>query len=172
MDQLSQEIFSILKDETNRRLIEESKERIFTCLDLLSEEEIWTRPNKNSNSVGNLVLHLCGNVRQYMLAGMDGQDDVRHRSLEFETTDGPNKIELKEKIRDVLSQTSAAIERLSPEKLIEVKRVQCYDEKVLSIIVHVIEHFSYHTGQIVFYTKLLKDHDMAFYAGQDLNKTQ
>src|SRR5205085_2382135 len=72
-----------LRRESRRRLIDESLPRIRKCLAELSDEEIWFRPNEQSNSMGNLVLHLCGNVGQYVLSGLGGAADHRRRPEEF-----------------------------------------------------------------------------------------
>jgi len=84
MDEYKKEIFDQIKSEVRRRLIDESMPRLKSCLEKLSEEDIWWRPNDNSNSVGNLILHLCGNIRQWMLAALGGSVDNRVRQKEFD----------------------------------------------------------------------------------------
>jgi len=143
--------------------------RIQKCLDQLSEQEVWQRPNDSSNSVGNLILHLCGNITQYILSGLGGKQDLRERDTEFESEGGVDKEELILMLSQVVSEASNVINSLSEEQLNEAYQVQGYDHTGISIIIHVVEHYSYHTGQIAFWTKLLKDQDLGFYAGQDLN---
>ena len=155
--------------EAHRRLVGESIPRIRKCLDQLSVEEIWYRPNENSNSVGNLVLHLCGNVRQWLIAGLGDQPDIRERQKEFDER-GPLPTEkllleldlLEKEIEDLLASLTA-------EKLAGDYIVQGFQENGVSILVHVVEHFSYHVGQITYFTKARLDIDMGYYAGLELN---
>ena len=152
------------------RVIEESTPRIKKCLALLSEEEIWFRPNAETVSVGNLLLHISGSMRQWICAGLGGQEDNRVRSEEF-TEPGPLPLEhltnvLDNAIRDAVSVLDAT----DPAALLETHPVQAYVESGLSIIIHQIEHFNYHTGQITYYTKSVKAVDLGYYAGDDLER--
>jgi uncharacterized damage-inducible protein DinB len=137
---------------------------------LLKEEDIWKRPNSASNSIGNLILHLCGNITQYAISSLGGNPDNRVRDLEFSTTSGYTKKELLAKLQAVAKEASAIIQNASEEELLRVRSVQGFDYSGIAIIVHVVEHYSYHTGQIAFWTKILKDKDLGFYTGVDLNK--
>lgn len=149
--------------------MEENTPRIAQCLGELTEEEIWKRPNVSSNSVGNLVLHLCGNIRQYIIANLGNQPDIRTRDAEFATEGGVDKAALLEKITTTTNEATAVIRSLSLEDLMKERSVQGFEQTGINSIIHVVEHYSYHTGQIVFWTKLLKDIDLGFYAGMDLN---
>jgi len=149
--------------------MEESTPRIAQCLGELTEEEIWKRPNESSNSVGNLVLHLCGNIRQYIIANLGNQPDTRTRDAEFAAREGLNKAALLEKMTTTANEATAVIRGLSLEDLMKERSVQGFEQTGINSIIHVVEHYSYHTGQIVFWTKLLKDIDLGFYAGLDLN---
>jgi len=161
----------LLVADIHRRLFTEGSDRIKKCLSHLSEDQIWYKHNDNTNTVGNLVLHLCGNVRQYILHGIDGQDDVRERSLEF-SEKGPIDTEiLIQKLEKLEYDVTAAFSRIKAEHLIEDRTVQGFDENVISILIHVAEHFSYHVGQITFYTKYILDVDTGYYAGLDLDVT-
>ena len=161
----------ILSKEFHRRLIEEGFARIEKCCGILSEDEIWSSRNANTNSVGNLILHLTGNVRQYIQTGIDGQADVRERDLEFDVNSRVDSKEVLGKLKKVITEAHQIVSNLSEEELTEKRTVQGFSETVLSIIIHVIEHFSYHVGQITFYTKYLKDVDTGYYDGLDLNAT-
>lgn len=165
----AQQIRDLAIADVKRRLITESMPRINKCLDELSIEEVWHKQNANTNSIGNLVLHLCGNVRQYILSGIDGQEDVRERDLEF-SEKGPIEVSiLKEQLKSLMIEVDRALDRITPEDMIRNVRVQGFEENVTSILIHVTEHFSYHVGQITFYTKFIKDVDTGYYAGLDLN---
>lgn len=143
--------------------------RIAQCLDLLSEQEVWQRPNASSNSVGNLVLHLCGNIRQYIISGLGRQPDSRERDAEFAANEGFTKQELLQKLTDTVAEAARAIELADDDSLLTERKVQGYTLTGIGIIIHVVEHYSYHTGQIAFWTKLLKDEDLGFYGSSDLN---
>lgn len=157
--------------DVKRRLFIEGISRIKKCMDQLSEEQVWYKHNANVNSVGNMVLHLCGNVTQYVLHGIDGQPDVRQRATEF-SEKGPISHEvLIKKLDELEKQVDAALDRITAEDLTEERQVQGFDENVTSILIHVTEHFSYHVGQITYYTKYILDVDTGYYAGLDLDVT-
>lgn len=160
----------IIKD-VKRRLFEEGATRIKKCLNELSIDQIWYKHNGNTNSVGNLILHLCGNVRQYVLHGIDGQKDVRHRATEFSEKGPIAASVLVAKLDKLESDVSEALDRITSDDLVEDRKVQGFDENVISILIHVAEHFSYHVGQITFYTKYVNDVDTGYYAGLDLEVT-
>ncbi|MBT8232762.1 MAG: DUF1572 family protein [Saprospiraceae bacterium] len=162
---------SIVKAEFERRLIEEGLTRIKKCLSMLSEKEVWHNQNKNTNSVGNLILHLSGNVTQYILSGIGDAEDLRVRDEEFDTTARISKDKLIAKIESTLHAANKTIQNIREEDLTKEIRVQGFSETTLSVIIHVIEHFSYHVGQITYYTKYIKDADTGYYEGLDLNIT-
>ncbi|GAB2799690.1 hypothetical protein GCM10027275_52080 [Rhabdobacter roseus] len=147
----------------------ENTPRIAACLAELHEEEVWLRPNAASNSMGNLVLHLCGNIRQYAISGLGGQPDVRTRDEEFAAQGGPTKAELLAALTATVHEALVIIQNSDEQNLLARRWVQGYELSGIGIIMHVVEHYSYHTGQIAFWTKLLKNKDLGFYAGVDLN---
>jgi uncharacterized damage-inducible protein DinB len=135
--------------------------RIETCVAQLTPEQIWTRAAENDNAVGNLVLHLAGNVRQWILCGVGGQEDRRDRDREFAARSGENVLE---RLRPTVQEAVALFAALPHNKLSERRTIQKhYDVTVLEAIYHVVEHFSMHTGQIIFATKLLTGEDLGFY---------
>lgn len=150
--------------------IEENTKKVTKCFDELDEKDIWIHPNESSNSIGNLVLHLCGNIRQYIISSLGGKEDTRERDLEFLTQSGLNKGELLGKLSAIINEAKTIISAADAGNLLKVRSVQGYEYSGLGIIYHVVEHYSYHTGQIIFFTKLLKNKDMAFYSGINLNK--
>ena len=147
----------------------ENLPRIKKCLDLLSLEQIWQRPNAESNSVGNLILHLCGNINQYINASLGGEKDNRKRNLEFTSTENLTAEILFEKVEDVVLQAILTILKSNSKELLRQRKVQGFNLTGMGIILHVIEHFSYHTGQIAYYTKQLCNCDLKFYGDEDLN---
>ncbi len=149
--------------ETKRRILEESIPRIKKCLASLSEQEIWFKPNEHSNSVGNLILHLCGNVTQWIGSGLGKLPDNRLRDLEF-SEKGPlptaTLILALDQLEPLINES---LHKITEDDLLNLHDVQVYQETGISVLVHVVEHFSYHTGQIAFFTKWLKNMDLAFY---------
>ncbi|MEO0581182.1 MAG: DinB family protein [Bacteroidota bacterium] len=165
----TQSLTDLLIQETQRRLFEESIPRIKKCLSMVTEEEVWLSLNDATNSMGNLILHLNGNVRQWILSGLMGQPDTRQRQEEFDAL--PRSLEKTDLIH-MLDQLEAevreALEEVSPEDLIRKRSVQVFEESGLSILVHVVEHFSYHVGQITFFVKSIKNEETHYYGGQSL----
>jgi len=149
--------------------LHENTTRVEKCLIELSEEEIWLKPNKSTNSVGNLMLHLRGNITQYIISSLGNKEDMRNRELEFTTSGSYNKSELFDKLNSTVTEAVDIIKNLSEDELLSARSVQGYELSGTGIIIHVVEHYSYHTGQIALWTKLLKDKDLGFYAGIDLN---
>jgi uncharacterized damage-inducible protein DinB len=137
--------------------------RIEACVDQLTPEEVWSRNSENANSIGNLMLHLSGNVRQWILHGAGGAPDVRHRDAEFETRNGVAPAVLKQHLRMTVDEACALLRTLPHERLPERRTIQKHEVTVLEAILHVVEHFSQHTGQIIFITKHVTGDDLGFY---------
>lgn len=152
-----------LLKETRRRLFDESFPRLRQSLNTLTEQEIWTKPNANSNSVGNLSLHLCGNARQWIISGLGGVVDERQRQKEFDEKGPIATSQLIELINQLEHDIEDVLQKVRPSDLLNKRKVQTFQETGLSILVHVVEHFSYHIGQITYYVKLRKDIDTAYY---------
>jgi uncharacterized damage-inducible protein DinB len=137
--------------------------RIEVCLRQLSEDQVWARGGKNENAVGNLVLHLCGNARQWLVSGVGNRPDVRDRGAEFAARGGVSIPELAGRLRATVEEARAVIGAVTAERLSQRIVVQQYDVSVLEAIYHVVEHFSMHAGQIIFATKMLTGADLGFY---------
>lgn len=161
---IEDQILKSLRSEFNRRIFQEGFHRIVKCLAILTEDEVWRRPNENTVSVGNLILHLSGNVRQWICAGLGRQEDTRLRDMEFSTEGGMTKSRLISKIEKTVLDANKVVDKINAEDLTKMYDVQVYQENGLSIIVHVIEHFSYHVGQITFAVKSLKNVDTQYYS--------
>ena len=143
--------------------LEQLHSRIRDCLNKLGEDEIWARGAENENAIGNLVLHLTGNVRQWIVAGVGGEADTRLRDQEFAARGDTHKRELIEGLEAAVAQAKAVLENLPPARLTSRVTIQKYNVTVLEAIYHVVEHFSQHTGQIIFATKMLTGDDLGFY---------
>lgn len=138
--------------------------RIETCVEMLTPEQVWARNSANQNAVGNLLLHLNGNVRQWTLHGVGGQADHRQRDSEFDALEGPGAQELLARLRATVEESVALFRTLPAERLLEHIRPQGYEGTVLSAIYHVVEHFAGHTFQIMLLTKQFTGADLGFYA--------
>ena len=138
--------------------------RVETCLGKLTPEQIWMRGTENQNAVGNLVLHLSGNVRQWILSGVGGVPNARNRDGEFSARGGMEPEALARLLRDSVDRAVALIVALPPARLAERTTIQGHDVTLLEAIFHVVEHFSGHTSQIIFVTKMLTGEDLGFYS--------
>ena len=157
-------------DEVRRRMVEESMMKLQSCIEKLTLNQIWYRPNEHTLSIGNTLLHLNGNVRQYILAGLAGGEDTRQRSKEFSERSRISKEDLMSPLKETMQAVNQYLDQLDLENLTRIRPVQCFDETGVGILIHVVEHFSYHVGQVVYITKMLEGQDMGFYAGVDLEK--
>jgi len=149
--------------------IDENTVKVKSCMKVLDDNEIWFQPNAHVNSVGNTILHLCGNIRQYVISSIGGKTDIRERDLEFSTRGGFTNAELVLKLSKTLEEAKSVISSATEENLQRQRIVQKTSYSGIGIVIHITEHYSYHTGQIILLTKLFKDMDMGFYAGKNLN---
>lgn len=149
--------------EAIRRICEESIPRIEKCLNKLDEEEVWHRPNESLVSIGNLTLHVIGNARQWVVSGLGGFPDMRQRRAEFSEESRKSKEELLEDLRQLKVDIQRVLPSVNPDQLLKKRPVQIYNETGVAILIHATEHFSYHTGQISWHTKLLKNEDLNYY---------
>jgi uncharacterized damage-inducible protein DinB len=143
--------------------LEQLSGRIQDCLGRLNAEQVWARGSGNENAVGNLVLHLCGNVRQWIGTGVGGEVNVRDRDSEFQARAGASPAELADRLKSTVDQASGIIRNLPASRLSETTVIQKYDVTLLEAIYHVVEHFSQHAGQIMFATKMLTGDDLGYY---------
>jgi uncharacterized damage-inducible protein DinB len=149
--------------EFSGRKLRQLSERIGVCLSKLTEEQVWARKSTNENAVGNIVLHLCGNLRQWIGHGVAGLPDIRERDAEFNAVGGTDIGTLRAQLEKTVAETVRAIEQLPAEDLLTVVSIQKYSIPKMEAIYHVVEHFAQHTGQIIFATKLLTAEELGFY---------
>jgi uncharacterized damage-inducible protein DinB len=158
------------------RLREDYRVKIGGALAALSDEQVWWRPNEASNSAGNLLLHLAGNVRQWVVAGVGGEPDRRDRPREFAERAPLGRAELLARLDAALSDADAALARLEEEvaeaasdsPLQRVLLIQGFPQTALDAVFHAVEHFSYHTGQIVCLAKWHAAGRVRFYDDREL----
>jgi uncharacterized damage-inducible protein DinB len=146
--------------ESRRLLLTDYLTKIERCLEHLSNEQVWARPNEASNSIGNLMLHLCGNVRQWIIGGVGNRPVERHRQQEFDERRQLPARELLARLQSTLAEADAVLGDLGPETLLTMRAIQGYDVTVLGAVYHVVEHFSMHTGQIIVITKMVTARDL------------
>jgi len=140
-----------------------SGSRIEDCVGRLNHEQIWTRNADNLNSVGNLVLHLCGNVRQWIGFGIGELADQRDRDGEFAARGGLEPAELIERARQTVSDAIGIVGNFDGARLLEKVTIQNHEVTKMEAIYQVVEHFAQHTGQIMFITKMFTGDDLGYF---------
>jgi uncharacterized damage-inducible protein DinB len=129
----------------------------------LPEDAIWWRANDKSNSVGNLLLHLTGNVGQWIVSGVGGAPDRRNRAGEFAAHDGATAAELLDVLDQALDDVDAVLAKLTPDDLASRRTIQGRELTVLEAVYHVVEHFALHSGQIILVSKMHAPGAVRFY---------
>jgi uncharacterized damage-inducible protein DinB len=142
------------------RKLEQMTAAIVLCLGKLNEEQIWRRDQANENTIGNLVLHLCGNVQQWIGYSIGGDPDTRNRPAEFAATH-LERAALEEKLRTTIDHALDILRRFPPERLAYSVQTQMGPSTALEAIYQVVGHFQQHTGQIIFATKQMSGEDLA-----------
>jgi uncharacterized damage-inducible protein DinB len=144
-------------------LIKEYPIKLRHCVTALPPGAVWARPNQGSNSVGNLLVHLTGNVTEWILGGVGGRPINRNRASEFTRRNGGDGSELLDNLEAVLREADSVLAGLTEEDLERSLVIQGRDTTVLAAVYHVVEHFAMHTGQIVFLTKMYAPAKIHFY---------
>lgn len=162
------QLFNELKQNLCFRL-DESTRMIDKSLQEISDEELWQKPNNNLNSIGNLLLHLCGNMTQYAVASLGNLPDTRNRDEEFLIDGGFSTPELILKLKTTVENVKKIITYTPLNEFLRERQVQGFTLSGIGVIIHVVEHYSYHTGQIAFWVKFIKNKDLGFYEGLNLN---
>jgi uncharacterized damage-inducible protein DinB len=142
---------------------EEYLPKIERCVEKLTDEQAWWRPNPESNSIGNLLLHLSGNARQWIVSGLGAATDKRERQSEFDERQVIPRDELLRILRTTITDVDNVLADFDPARLLDKYPIQGTEATALAAIFHVTEHFSMHTGQIILLTKMLADIDLVFY---------
>ncbi len=137
--------------------------KIRAAVHTMSPDQLWWRPHPGANSAGNLLLHLSGNVRQWIISGVGGAPDQRHRDAEFAAQDGGDAASLLAALDATCTDACAVIRALSAEELAASRAIQGRDTNVFSAIYHVVEHFAGHTGQIILLAKQFTPGAVHFY---------
>ncbi|MFN2566342.1 MAG: DUF1572 family protein [Gemmatimonadaceae bacterium] len=148
-------------------LMEEYRTKLRRAVSAIPAQNVWRRPNEESNSVGNLLLHLAGNVRQWIVSGVGGAPDTRDRPAEFNTRSGASADELLAGLEAVLKDADDVLARLTPLDLMERRAIQGRDVSVMAAVYSAVQHFSTHLGQIIWVAKELSPGSIRFYDDAD-----
>ncbi len=144
------------------KLLDQSMLKIQNCLEQLSDDQIWWRPQEPLNSIGNLILHLDGNLRQWTIAGIGRADDNRDRPSEFSQRDAIEKKHLSAQLSQTVGEAKELFSSLSADQLLESRTIQEFDVTVLAAITHTTSHFVGHTHQIIYIARLILGSDYRF----------
>jgi hypothetical protein len=160
-------VTALFLEFSRRKLLEQYWPRLRSCVESLTEEQVWWRPHESSNSIGNLVLHLNGNVRQWLVVPFNGGDDGRDRPAEFAERRLIPAVLLLEQLDATMNEASSVLSRLGEAELLNTLSVQGYTVSGLEAVYQVVEHCGMHYGQIVYITKLVRGEGLDFYRELD-----
>lgn len=158
----AEQLVALVSDQWKREVPDGYVPKIADSLELLSDDEIWWRANDASNSAGNLILHLCGNLRQWIISGLGGAKDIRQRDLEFSEKGPIPRAELNEKLRETVDAASKVIRGLSAGDLVREYSIQGFRVTGYEAAIHVTTHVAYHAGQIIYVAKMKRGKDLGF----------
>jgi uncharacterized protein DUF1572 len=148
--------FGVAFLEESRNRASKARERINFCLGQVENDDIWWTPGEGSNSIGVILQHLMGNLRQWIISGVGGEPDVRDRPREFRVEEKTPKAVLQEQFNNILDQVDRTYSRMDPLQLLKRRKIQGFDESVLSAIYQTMTHLELHAGQITYITKMKK----------------
>ena len=139
--------------------------RLKRALEVLPAGDLWWRPHAGALSIGVVLTHLEGNVRQWILSGIGDLPDARDRAAEFRATDGEDRETLLTRLTQTVEEACRLIEALDETQLVATYAIQGDDVTGLYAVYHVVEHFGWHTGQAVWIAKARAgaDHGLAFF---------
>lgn len=163
------ELAALFLGHSRKRLLDEHWPRLKACVEPMTVEQVWCRPNEASNSVGNLLLHLNGNVTQWLVASFNREEDKRDRPAEFAAEGGLTAAELLARLGSTMDAAAKVLDRLTVDELLAPYEIQGYHVRGLDAVYQVVEHFGLHYGQIAYIAKQLSGKDLGFY--RELNKT-
>ncbi len=141
--------------------------KISLAVRAMPADRLWWRPYPSANSAGNLLLHLSGNVRQWIVSGIGQAPDVRHRDAEFSAVDGADVETLLRGLNAACHDADAVLATLTADSLTESRTIQGRETSVFAAVYHVVEHFSGHTGQLILLAKMFTPNAVRFYDDAD-----
>jgi hypothetical protein len=162
-------VTELFLDFSRRKLLDQYWPRLRACIEPLTDDQVWWRPNPASNSIGNLILHLNGNVRQWMVASFSHSEDARNRPAEFSETGSITASALLDRLSGTMQEAADVLSRLTESDLLARYEIQGYRVSGLDAVYQVVEHFGLHYGQILYIAKTLTSEDLGLY--RELNET-
>ena len=147
-------------DESRSFLSSDYLPKIERCVEALTDEDVWWRADEGSNSIGNLLLHLEGSTRGWIINVTGGSDSPRDRAREFDEREPVPRAELIARLKETLAEADEVLARLAPETLLERRKTQWEEVTVLWAVYHAVEHFAMHTGQIILLAKMRAGRDL------------
>lgn len=150
--------------------LNESRRMIFLALEKINENQLWQLPFENGISLGNQLLHCCGNLKQYIISSLGNKPDERDRAIEFLTHGGYSLVELKKSFESTINDVIQTLEAANANDYLTKRIVQGFELSGIGAVLHAVEHLSYHTGQIAFWVKQLTAEDLGFYDHHDLSQ--
>ncbi len=169
MSAIDSQLATLFLEFSRQKLLGQFWPRLRQCVESLTDEQVWWRPNAASNSIGNLILHLNGNVTQWLVDSFNRDEDKRNRPEEFAVEGGLTAAELLAKLGATMERAAQVLDRLTVEELLAPYEIQGYHVHGLDAVYQVVEHFGLHYGQIAYITKSLTGRDLGFY--RELSKT-
>jgi hypothetical protein len=146
----------------SRARLDTAFHKINHCLEQLSDEEVWSRPRPEMNSIANILIHLGGNLRQWIISGVGGAADVRNRPAEFADRSGKPKAQLLKEFHDVIEQCDAVLAKTDPKSLLVMSRIQGFDVQRLAAIYYTISHLQGHVQEIIHMTRAIRGPEYRF----------
>jgi uncharacterized damage-inducible protein DinB len=169
MTAIHADVATLFLEFSRQKLLKQYWPRLRSSVEPLTDEQVWWRPNDSSNSIGNLILHLNGNVYQWLVASFNRQEDSRDRPAEFNQRESISASKLLDRLGETMREASEVLARLTIEDLVAPYEIQGYHVTGLDAVYQVVEHFGLHYGQIVYIAKAQSGRDFGFYS--ELNKT-
>lgn len=169
MTAIDADIAALFLEFSRKKLLEQYWPRLRKCVEPLTDEQAWWRPNEASNSIGNLILHLNGNVHQWLVASFNRLEDNRDRPAEFNQRESISASALLERLGATMQLASEVLAQLTHDDLVAPYEIQGYHVSGLDAVYQVVEHFGLHYGQIVYIAKAQSGRDLGFYT--ELKKT-
>jgi|SRR5215204_220108 len=128
--------------------------KIERCLEVLTDEDVWWRANERSNSIGNLILHLDGSTRTWIINVAGGSHSPRDRQQEFDERERVPRAELIARLKRTLAEADEVLARIKAERLLERRQSPWEEVTTMWAVYHAVEHFSMHLGQIIMLAKM------------------
>ena len=157
----AEKLSAVLADDL-AHLLDSSMQKIRNCLSQLDDEQVWWRPHESMNSIGNLMLHLAGNLRQWGIVSILEQPDERNRDSEFGARTGLSRDELLTQLAGTVTEAQSVMRDLSPDDFLASRTIQGFDVAVLEALGHTVTHFTGHTHQIIMLTRLILGSDYRY----------